>query len=227
MNELIEYLRQFVTTQRFELLNSRLERRTRYCTVLLEDIFQPQNASAVLRTCDCFGIQDVHIIENKNAYRINRDVVLGSAQWLQLYRYNKQKTNNTPAALQELRSRGYRIVATLPREEGVSVHNFDMNKGPFVLCFGSERPGLSKGLLSSADEYLYIPMVGFTESLNISVAVAICLQNLQWKLQNSQIDWHLTKSEKEIILLDWMKKSIKSSDLIINEYYKRNPGING
>src|SRR3989339_1998027 len=99
--ELVKYLSDFVTERRVEQFNRVLEYRTRYASVILEDIYQPHNASAVLRTCDCLGIQDIHIIEEKNRYKLNPDVELGSAQWLNLIRYN-QPQGNTIAALQNL-----------------------------------------------------------------------------------------------------------------------------
>ena len=92
-NILFEYLTGFLTEHRKSLFSQIIENRTRYLTVVLEDIYQPQNASAVLRTCDCFGIQDVHIIENKNEYRISPDVALGSSQWLNINRHNKKDLN--------------------------------------------------------------------------------------------------------------------------------------
>ena len=114
-DKLILYLQQFVTERRLKLFDSRLENRTRYLTVVLEDIFQPHNASAVMRSCECFGIQDLHIIENRNAYRINPDVALGSYKWLTLKRYNLPG-DNTTRALVLLKQEGYRIVAAMPHK---------------------------------------------------------------------------------------------------------------
>lgn len=221
ISELNEFLKQFVTDNRHELFDKVLENRTRFITVALEDIYQSQNASAVLRTSDCFGLQDVHIIENKNKYNINPDVVIGSSNWLNLVKYNKTE-NNTLEAIKELRDKGYRIVATTPHKKDVDLENFDLRKGKVALFFGTERNGLSELMIENADEFLKIPMYGFTESFNISVSASIILHHLTSKLRNSDMCWQLSDSEKEQIKLDWLSKTIKSSSLLINEFLTRN-----
>ena len=218
---LTEYLKQFVTEHRWELFNQVIEERTRYITVVLEDIYQPQNASAVLRTCDCTGIQDVHIIENTNEFRLNPDVELGAAQWLNLTQY-KSLENNTLTAIEYLKKEKYRIVATTPHTNDTELGQFDLSKGKVALFFGSEQPGLSEIMMDNADEFLRIPMHGFTESFNISVSAAIILYHLTEKLKKSKTEWKLDPLEKGEILLNWLKYSIKDSELIIREYLKRN-----
>jgi tRNA (guanosine-2'-O-)-methyltransferase len=218
--ELIHYLSAFVTQRRLKTIDRVLGTRTRYITVLLEDIYQPHNASAVLRTCDCFGIQDVHIVENRNVYRVNPDVALGSAQWLSLRKYNRSG-NNTPDALAFLRKKGYRLVVTIPHARGVPLHQFDLSKGKIALLFGTELTGLSPEAVAQADEYLYIPMTGFTESLNISVSAAVILHHLTLELRNANISWKLSALEKEKLKLEWLKNSIKKAAGIMREYHRR------
>ena len=217
MKELVEYLQEFVTERRAQLFNSIIENRTRYITIVLEDIYQSQNASAVLRTSDCFGIQDVHIIENNNKYNINPDVVLGASQWLNLFKYN-QTQNNTLDAIANLRKQGYRIVATTPHTEDTDLPDFDLNKGKVALFFGAEQHGLSDLMIDNADEYLKIPMYGFTESFNISVSAAIIIHALREKLNHSDINWQLSEQEKLEIKLEWLKLTIKSSDMLIKKF---------
>ena len=223
MDPRIEYLKQFVTERRWQLFQRVIQYRTRYLTVVLEDIYQPHNASAVLRTCDIFGIQDVHIIENRNKYRINPDVALGSNKWLNLYKYNA-KENNTLEAIETLRKQGYRIVATTPHRDDVELKQFDLGKGKAALFFGSELPGLSDLVLENADEYLKIDMYGFTESFNISVSAAIILHHLINKLHQSDIHWQLSEQEREEILLQWLKKSIKRSDELLKQWENERKG---
>jgi len=218
--ELIKYLSNFITENRLNLFEKLIGLRTRYFTIVLEDIFQPHNSNAVLRTCDCFGIQDVHIIENQNSYKINPDVAVGSAQWLTLYHYNSEK-NNTPAAIKSLREKGYRIVATSPHSHSTRLEDFDVEKGPFALFFGSELPGLSNDVLDNADEHLAIPMYGFTESLNISVSAAICIHFLAYRLRNKHFSFGLSENEKNELFVSWLKTSIKHSDKIISDYYNK------
>ena len=217
--KLIEYLSQNVTERRYELINKNAELRTRYITVVLEDIFQPQNASAVLRTCDCFGLQDVHIIENENKYTLNPDVVMGASKWLNLHKYNKEK-NNTVATINHLKKQGYRIVATTPHTNDVNLEELDLSKGKIALMFGSELPGLSDIALEHADEFMKIPMVGFTESFNISVSAAISLHHLTHKLRNSDINWQLSKEEMTELKLNWLRATIKKSELIEEKYHR-------
>jgi tRNA (guanosine-2'-O-)-methyltransferase len=215
--KLINYLEQFVTPRRVQLFDSVLSNRTRYITVALEDIFQPHNASAVLRSCECFGIQDVHIIENRNQYSINPDVALGSYKWLNLYRYNTQP-DNTPEAIESLRKAGYRIVATTPHKNDCSLADFDLHKGKIALLFGTELEGLSPAALELSDEFLRIPMTGFTESLNISVTAAIIIYHLVNELRDSGIDWQLTPEERQLVKLTWLRNTIKKSDQIENKF---------
>lgn len=219
----IEQLSELVTEERFALFNNVLDKRTRYITVALEDIYQPHNASAVLRTSDCFGVQDVHIIENKNEYNVNPDVALGSDKWLTMIKHNNNK-QNTVEAINCLKKNGYRIVATTPHTNDVNLDDFDLAKGKAAFFFGTEMQGLSKTMLDNADEYLKIPMHGFTESFNISVSASIILHQLSNKLRNSSINWQLTEHEKHITLLKWLMNSIKRSKKVLKEICQ-NSGI--
>ncbi len=218
--KLIEYLKSFATARRLEKMEKVLSHRTRYLTVVLENIFQPHNASAVLRSCDGFGIQDVHIIENSNSYRVNPGVSLGTSQWLTLHRYSKQE-NNTLSAIRELRERGYRIVATTPHRDDKNLEEFNLGKGKTALFFGTEMHGLSDDVLKNADEFMKIPMHGFVESFNISVSCAVSLQSLCQRLRNSETSWELTAPEKEKVLLEWLRNSVKNAQSLEEEYYRR------
>ena len=197
-NEIVNYLAGFVTENRFNTFLKVINLRTKYLTVVLEDIFQSHNASAVVRSCDCFGIQDIHIIENRNQYTVNPDVALGSTKWLNMHKYN-EKENNTLDAINKLKSNNYRIVATTPDSKNTNLDKFNLENGKIALVFGSEMPGVSKTIIDNADEFLYIPMYGLTESFNISVSVAICLYDLSNRLRNSKIKWELKSKEKEIV----------------------------
>jgi tRNA (guanosine-2'-O-)-methyltransferase len=217
--DLVKYLSDFVTPERFSNFSKIAMERTRYITVLLENIYQPHNASAVLRTCDCFGIQDVHIIENEYEYVINPDITLGSTNWLNLYKYNKE-ISNTEEALITLKKKGYRLIATTPHTKDVELESFDISRGKFALLFGTELTGLSDQALNMADGFIKVPMYGFTESLNISVSAAIILHRLTSKLRQSNLSYHLTEAEQDEVVLEWLKLSIKRSELIVERYYK-------
>jgi tRNA (guanosine-2'-O-)-methyltransferase len=207
----LEYLLQFVTQNKRDRFEEIIRQRTRHITVVLEDIYQSHNASAVLRTCDCFGIQDVHIIENKNKYTLNPDIALGASQWLSLEKYNQQEDNTTDC-LAFLKSRGYTIVATSPYKNDYILCELPLEKKT-ALLFGTELRGLSQRALEMADCSVLIPMAGFTESFNISVSAAICLYDLTQRLRQSGVSWQLTDPEKTDILISWAENVVKHPEL--------------
>ncbi|MDD4218402.1 MAG: RNA methyltransferase [Bacteroidales bacterium] len=219
------HLKKFVTEKRFETFNRVLNHRTRYISVVLEDIFQTHNASAVLRSCDCFGIQDVHMIENRNEFNANPEIALGSYQWLSTYRHNSLK-NNSLSTISYLKQRNYRIVATTPHTNDCALENLDLNKGKIALFFGSEQPGLSDIVMQNADEFVTIPMQGFTESFNISVSAAICLYDISNRLRKSEINWQLQQDEKDEIMFEWLKSRIKDSTNILKRFSESNLNAN-
>jgi len=220
--ELIDYFSGLVTESRIELFEKIIKDRSKYLTVVLEDIYQSHNASAVLRSCDCFGVQDVHIIENRNEFSVNSNVALGASKWLSIHKHNKEEeASNTISTLKSLKKQGYRIVATTPHTNDVNLEDFDLSKGKTALVFGTELVGISDEVKEYADEFMKIPMVGFTESFNISVSVAICLHHLTWKLRNNEnIPWQLTEEEKNNLKLDWLRQTIKKSDKIEENFLK-------
>lgn len=216
---LLNHLSGFVTENRFSLFRRVVKMRTRYLTVLLEDIYQPQNASAVLRTCDCLGIQDVHIVEQRNEYEVNRDVALGSDQWLTM-NYYRDGGSNVQAAIHTLKEMGYRVLATSPHREGSTPESLDLEKGKIAMMFGTELNGLTDQALALADEFIKIPMVGFTESYNISVSAAVIMYQLRNRMEQSAIEWRLNDTEQEELLLRWLKSSIKMSKQIEYQFKK-------
>lgn len=218
--DLLEYLSTFITPERLSLYNKVIENRTDYITLVLEDIFQPQNASAVMRSCDCFGIQNVNVIENRNEFTVDTEVSLGSSKWVNINKFNESE-NNTLNALQTLKKKGYRIIATSPHTNDVDLTDFDISKGKMALVFGSELPGITDIVKQEADEFLKIPMYGFTESFNISVSAAIILHHLTHKLHNSKnIHWKLSEEEKTKIKLQWIRNTIKKSDLLEKRFWE-------
>ncbi len=222
--DLINYLAGFVNRQRLAKFEKVLYYRTRYINLVCEDIYQGHNASALIRTCDCFGIQDFHIIEKKNSFEINDEVALGASNWLNIYRHNTPG-EDFHKVFGSLKARGYRIVATTPHRNGVGLTEFDLDNGPVSLVFGTEKEGLSEEIIEYADEYVSIDMFGFTQSFNVSVSAGIILHHLRMKLNNSRIDWHLNDDEKMAIKLDWLRNSIKRSDLIEKKFiYRKNQG---
>ena len=204
---LLGFLTQFITDERKQRFEEVLDFRTRHITVVLEDIFQPHNASAVLRSCDLRGIQDIHIVENNFQYDVNPDVVLGSTKWLNLYHYNG-KEFNTPTVYEHLHEKGYKIAATCPHRDDFTPDTLPLDQ-PVALVFGTEKLGLSNYAVEHADMHVRIPMYGFTESYNISVSAALLLYSLTNRLHaSSNIDWHLTEEERNELRLLWTRRTL-------------------
>lgn len=218
--ELIKYLSGFVTENRLKRFQEVIANRTRHFTVVLEDIYQPHNAAAVLRSCDCFGIQDVHVIENQNKFEANPDVELGSAKWITLHKYVKDAS--TPLSVTEqciasLKKNGYKIVVTSPHKNDCSIEELDLaNKT--ALFFGTEMRGATPLAFEQADGFVKIPTVGFTESLNISVSAAVILYTLTFRLKKSSVDWKLTEEEETEIRLQWLRNSIPKSEILEKDF---------
>lgn len=211
--KIIEYLSKLMTEERWNGFKRVIEGRTRHVTVVLEDLYQPHNASAVLRSCDCFGVQDVHIIENTHEFQVSPDVALGSSKWLSMHRYNRVE-HNTLNAYNALRDAGYMIVATSPHADDCMIDELPIDK-KLALVFGTEKEGLSKVAMENADCFAKIPMYGFTESFNISVSAALSLFSVTERVRKSNIDWHLTEEESVDIMFKWVKESVRDSDKII------------
>jgi tRNA (guanosine-2'-O-)-methyltransferase len=216
---LSEYYLRFVSEHKKAFVEKVLDQRTRHITMVLEDIYQSQNASAVIRTCECMGIQDVHIIENDSKYTVNRRVLKGSYKWVDLIRHKGKTQNNTQACFDQLRANGYRIMATDPSPEGISIHDVSVDD-KIAIVMGNELHGTSSYAIENADMKVRIPMYGFTESLNISVSAAICLNSLVPALRSSEVNWQLTQTEKNEIRLGWLRKMVRNAEIVEREFLK-------
>ncbi len=210
--ELLEHLESFLSPRRKGLFEKVIAQRTNHFTVATQDVYQLHNTSAVIRSCDVFGIQNIHVVEEVNLKRIDREIAMGAQKWVDVNRYT-----STEVCIRILREKNYKIVATSPHK-GVPLQDFDIHR-PAALFFGTEKNGLSEEVLETADEFINIPMSGFTESLNISVSAAIILQELTARLRRSDIPWQFSEEEKIDKRLDWTKKNIKSVDEIIDRFY--------
>lgn len=212
---LLAHLKTFLTDRRSELFDTVLAERTRHFTVVTEDVYQIHNTSAVMRSCDVFGIQDLHVVEERLGKKIDREIAMGAQKWVNIYRHKSAQE-----CMSKLRTQGYQIIATTPHNNSQLLHEFDVTKKA-AFFFGTEKDGLSQDVLDHADGYLKIPMHGFTESLNISVSAAIILQQVVTKLRQSDVDWKLSEEEIQELQLDWTKKTIKSAAEIEARYYEQ------
>ncbi len=208
----LQYLEEFITESRKEGFKRVLADRTKHFTVVCEDVYQLHNTSAVMRSCEVFGIQELNVVEQKFGKKIDKEIALGAEKWVDINRFS-----NIQECINDLKAKGYQLIATTPHENDCMLEDFDITK-PSAIFFGTERHGLSEEVINQADGYLKIPMVGFTESLNISVSAAIILQNISTRLRHSEINWKLTETELLEKRIDWARKSIKDIDFITQKY---------
>lgn len=212
--ERIDCLAGFMTDERFDVLRRTLSMRTRYMTVLAENMFHGQNAAALVRHCEAFGLQEMHTVENLCRFEPSAAVARGTDRWVDLHRHR-----STAEALAALRGRGYRIVATTPHREDTTPETFDVGKGPFALVFGTEHAGISDEVIASADEFLRIPMCGMVESLNVSASAAILIYQLSERMRRSVPDWRLSDDERAEVLFRWMRASVRDAEGILSRKF--------
>lgn len=212
--ELLDYLETIITEERKQRFIKVLQSRSKHFSIAVEDVFQLHNTSAVMRSCEVFGIQELNVIEQRFGKQIDKQIAMGAQKWVDIIRHN-----NSLECIDSLRKKGYQIIATTPHNDSTFLEDFNILK-PSAIFFGTEKEGLSEEVLKNADGFLKIPMVGFTESLNISVSAAIIIQNLMQRLRASDINWRL--SEEEILdkRLDWSRKSIKDIDFIERRFFE-------
>jgi len=208
---LLEHLGQYITEHRKSIIDQVLGLCTRHLTVVLENIYQSHNASAVVRSCECLGLQDIHIIEGITPYQVNKKVLKGSYKWVNVIRYKSGQAARM--CFDALKEKGYSIVITDPLGH-IPVHELDISGSKVALVFGNEDAGVSAYARQRSDESVRIPMYGFTESMNISVSVAICIQVLMARLRAGEWTYGLAPDERDELKLSWYRKVVKRSDLI-------------
>ena len=212
----IDYLYQFLTEERKALFEEVLDFRTKHFTVVVEDIYKERNASAIARSCECMGLQEIHAIEKDNSYFFAKGIARGAEKWLTTKIHSGDK-NNTKSCLSDLKNKGYKIVATVPDSDAILLNDFSVSeKAAFV--FGGELHGLSGTAMEMADIKLSIPNYGFTESYNLSVAGAIVLYDIMTRLRKSDVDWQLSDDEKQALRFEWAKQSIPIHEMLLKRY---------
>ena len=212
---LFQYLQSYLTPRRKALFEQVVAQRSRFLTVVTEDVYQLHNSSAVMRSCEVFGVQDVHIIEENLGKKLDREIAMGAQKWIDVHRHSRAED-----CMVHLRRLGYQLVATTPHNDSCLLEDFKMDR-PVALFFGKEKEGVSETVMEGVDGYLKIPMYGFTESLNISVSAAIIIQELTSRMRQQGLDWQLSAEEQHALLQQWTMRSIKSVDRIIERYQKK------
>ncbi|MBQ9138794.1 MAG: RNA methyltransferase [Alistipes sp.] len=202
----IEYLSQFILPERFATLSRAVASRTKYMTLLAENMFHPQNASALVRHCEAFGIQTLHTVQTLCRFNPNVDIVRGTDKWIDIHHHA-----STAEALQHLKSNGYRIVATTPHHQSCTPESFDVGAGKFAIIMGTEKTGISDEVMAAADEFLRIPMCGMVESLNVSACAAIIVYMLSERMRAEVADWQMTDDEQTLTLHKWLIETVKDA----------------
>ncbi len=189
-------------------------------TLVLEDIYQSQNASAVVRTCECMGLQDLHIVESNSKYSVNKKVLMGANKWMNLIRYNDKKASNIETCYRRLKEEGYRVVATDP-SAGISIDEVPLDT-KLAVVMGNELKGITRYAEQNADLLVRIPMFGFTESMNISVSAALCIRSLVTRIRESALQWQLSEDEMAQLRLEWYRKSLKNPAAMEKQFLATN-----
>ena len=210
LRERLDYMTQFITEERREVLNRTVESRTHYMRILTENMFHPQNASAIMRHCEAFGIQQIHTVEDRCKFDPSVNIVRGTEKWVDVEHHE-----TTAEALAALKAEGYRIVATTPHRCSATPESFDVTKGKFVLVFGTEHAGISEEVIAAADDFLMIPMCGMVESLNVSASAAILIYMLSERIRQQVEGWQLSDYDKLKLLTRWTMSSVRDFEGIL------------
>ena len=210
LRERLDYMTQFITEERKEVLNRTVESRTHYMRILTENMFHPQNASAIMRHCEAFGIQQIHTVEDRCKFDPSVNIVRGTEKWVDVEHHE-----TTAEALAALKAEGYRIVATTPHRCSATPESFDVTKGKFVLVFGTEHAGISEEVIAAADDFLMIPMCGMVESLNVSASAAILIYMLSERIRQQVEGWQLSDDDKLKLLTRWTMSSVRDFEGIL------------
>ena len=213
---LLEYLENFMSENRKNRFIEVLKNRTNHFTIAVEDVFQLHNTSAVMRSCEVFGIQNLHVIEQRYGKSIDKQIAMGAEKWVDINRYDNIKNS-----IATLKNQGYQIIATTPHNDSCMLDEFDVTKKSAIF-FGTEIDGLSE-VMKQADGFIKIPMVGFTESLNISVSAALVIQDITNRMRHSDVNWQLTEDEVLEKRLDWTRKTIKDIEYIEKQFVEEEP----
>jgi tRNA (guanosine-2'-O-)-methyltransferase len=219
--DLVKYLSEFVLEERKKRFDEVLQNRISHMQIVLEDVYQAHNASAVVRSADCFGVQYLHFVEHRNRYKISGDVALGASQWVHVTRHS-----STATALTDLKSKGYRIVATTPHKNDKTIFDYDVTQ-KFALVFGTEKLGITNEVMEMADDFVKIPMMGFTESFNISVCAALFMQEFSHRIRRDVKNPYLTEEQKLDTYIQWLLQTIRKSDLVLKDYIKKHVTLSG
>lgn len=173
--------------------------------VVLEDLHDPHNAAAVLRTCDAFGVQKVCFIfekqERYNPKKVGKSTSSSANKWLDF-----EVFTSTEECFKKLKKQGYTIVGTVLDEKAKSLLKTKFTNPKTALVFGNEHSGLSQYAIENSDQHIYIPMQGFVQSLNLSVTAAILMYEVFRQRVRDAKNYLLSKKEQNELITKWKKQ---------------------
>lgn len=210
------YLEQFMTERRKARLREVLSQRTRNLVLVLEDIYDPHNASACIRSSEAMGLQELHVAALRIPFKPNPGVTNGAEKWLDMIHHK-----SVEECVSHLHGRGFTIAAGVLDEGAIPIQELPFDR-PVALVFGNEHEGLSEEMAAACDHRFYIPMYGFSQSFNISVASALAVhyavnQRVNIFGQNGDLD----ESDIEALYAHWVRLSVNMAEGILEQFRAR------
>lgn len=211
MGDEIKVLEKFLTTERLQRIDAVLRNRTRNLVLVLEDIYDPHNAAACLRSAEAMGVQEVHVVTQTYGFKPSPKVTNRADKWLDIIKHE-----TVSGCVKHLKDRGFTVAATSFTEQSDPIHGLDFTR-PVAMVFGNEHEGVSAEMLKAADRLFFIPMLGFAQSFNISVASAIALYFAVGRRTSTfGQSGDLSPDEKDELRDLWVKRSVPMADAILD-----------
>jgi tRNA (guanosine-2'-O-)-methyltransferase len=199
----IEELETYLTPSRVAKMKAVLANRLEQFTVVLDNIHDPHNISAVLRSCEAFGIQDVHVIETVEPFKVNVEVSHHTEKWLTIHCWPGYQE-----CLKELRQQGFSVFTTGFSKRAESIYSLPVDR-PLALVFGNEHRGVDADFTALCDGEVIIPMTGFVQSLNISVAAAVAMSAISHSMRNTHgIEAVLSSERYASVYREWLERQV-------------------
>ena len=218
----LEALSGVASDERADRIDEVLNQRLGSIVLCMEELYDPHNGAAVLRTADAMGIQNIHFVSGaKGSFSAEKTVTIGAHKWLSV-----EHSDSLMGTLSSLKNAGYISCATSPRGT-VDLGEIDVSR-PMALWFGNERDGISNILEEHVDVCAKIPMFGFSESFNLSVSAALCLQELcKRRRQFLNQPGDLSEFVKTSLRALWLAKGVRGAEKIIERYVSKHPPQSG
>lgn len=215
--DVVGQLQPFLSKRRARRIEAVLSTRLTGVRVVAERFFDHGNIVAIMRTCEAFGVYGVDLLEFEAPFKPAKKVGQGAHKWLDVYKHATAKS-----AAEKLKATGYRLVgASLMGKRGLE--EIDVSN-PLALVFGNEHEGITPELEALCDETFCIPMVGYTQSLNVSCAAAITVYDVTRRYRQSiGSEGDLSQDEKNRLRAVYYRRAVKHSELLLKATSVREP----